>query len=71
MQRLQCDDIWRLVGVKKMNVTPPQELDGWGDIWTSTSIDADASSEEARPYKKLIWDITEDRRVLPGFSVDS
>lgn len=41
VQRLQCDEIWSFVGAKKKNVTPAQELDGWGDVWTWTAIDAD------------------------------
>lgn len=41
VQRLQCDEIWSFVGAKKKNVTPEQERDGWGDVWTWTAIDAD------------------------------
>lgn len=41
VRRLQCDEIWSFVGAKKKNVTPEQELDGWGDVWTWTAIDAD------------------------------
>lgn len=41
VRRLQCDEIWSFVGAKKKNVTPEQELDGWGDAWTWTAIDAD------------------------------
>jgi IS1 family transposase len=39
--RLQCDEIWSFVGAKKKNVTPEQEQDGWGDVWTWTAVDAD------------------------------
>src|SRR5271157_5417284 len=41
VRRLQCDEIWAFVGAKKKNVTPAQEQDGWGDVWTWTAIDAD------------------------------
>src|ERR1039457_2141861 len=40
VRRLQCDEIWSFVGAKKKNVTPEQEKDGWGDVWTWTAIDA-------------------------------
>jgi IS1 family transposase len=41
VRRLQCDEIWEFVGAKKKNVTPEQEANGWGDVWTWTAIDAD------------------------------
>ena len=41
VRRLQCDEIWSFVGAKKKNVTPEQEQEGWGDVWTWTAIDAD------------------------------
>ena len=41
VQRLQCDEIWSFVGAKKKNVTPEQEQNGLGDVWTWTAIDAD------------------------------
>jgi len=41
VRRLQCDEIWSFVGAKKKNVTPVQEQEGWGDVWTWTAIDAD------------------------------
>ena len=41
VRRLQCDEIWAFVGAKKKNVTPEQEQQGWGDVWTWTAIDAD------------------------------
>jgi hypothetical protein len=41
VRRLQCDEIWSFVGAKRKNVTPEQEEDGWGDVWTWTAIDAD------------------------------
>ena len=40
-QAWQCDEIWSFVGAKRKNVTPEQEEDGWGDVWTWTAIDAD------------------------------
>jgi IS1 family transposase len=42
VRRLQCDEIWAFVGAKKNNATPAQKLDGWGDVWTWTAIDADS-----------------------------
>jgi IS1 family transposase len=40
-RRVQCDEIWSLVGAKAKNV--PEERRGqWGDIWTWTAIDADS-----------------------------
>jgi len=41
VRRLQCDEIWQFVGAKRRNVTPEQEANGWGDVWTWTAIDAD------------------------------
>ena len=41
VHRLQCDEIWQFIGAKKKNVTPEQELVGWGDAWTWVGIDAD------------------------------
>ena len=41
VRRLQCDEIWQFVGAKRKNVTPEQEANGWGDVWTWTAIDAD------------------------------
>src|ERR1022692_4627115 len=41
VRRLQCDEIWQFIGAKKRNVTPEQEQNGWGDVWTWTAIDAD------------------------------
>ena len=41
VRRLQCDEIWAFVGAKNKNVTPEQEKNGWGDVWTWTAIDAD------------------------------
>src|SRR5580698_2275027 len=41
VRRLQCDEIWSFVGAKKKNVTPEQEQDEWGDVWTWTAIDVD------------------------------
>jgi IS1 family transposase len=41
VRRLQADEIWQFVGAKKKNVTPQQELEGWGDVWTWVALDAD------------------------------
>lgn len=41
VRRLQADEIWAFCGAKAKNVTPEQELAGWGDVWTWTAIDAD------------------------------
>ncbi|MCX5990912.1 MAG: hypothetical protein NTZ04_01055 [Chloroflexi bacterium] len=41
-KNLQCDEIWSFVYSKAKNV--PEEHDGefgYGDVWTSTAIDAD------------------------------
>ena len=41
VRRLQCDEVWSFVGAKAKNVRPEREIDGWGDVWTWTAIDAD------------------------------
>src|SRR5271167_2997063 len=41
VRRLQCDEIWCFVGAKAKNVRPEKEVEGWGDAWTWTAIDAD------------------------------
>src|SRR5277367_546825 len=41
VRRLQADEIWAFIGAKRKNVTPEQEENGWGDVWTWTAIDAD------------------------------
>jgi len=41
VRRLQCDEIWAFVGAKRKNVTPEQEANGWGDVWTWVALDAD------------------------------
>lgn len=40
VRRLQCDEIWSLVGAKMKNTAEKLEQ-GWGDVWTWTAIDAD------------------------------
>jgi len=40
-RRIQCDEIWQFVGAKHKNATPEQKMQGWGDVWTWTAIDAD------------------------------
>ena len=42
VQRIQCDEIWAFVGAKQKNVTYDQMVEGWGDVWTWTAIDADS-----------------------------
>src|SRR4051812_33161011 len=37
-KRIQCDEIWAFVGCKEKNATPEQKKDGWGDVWTWTSL---------------------------------
>lgn len=42
VRRIQCDEIWSFVYSKQKNVvTNKQEVDGAGDVWTWTAIDAD------------------------------
>src|ERR1043165_5319 len=38
VRRLRCEEIWCFVGAKRNNVTPEQEAQGWGDVWTWTGI---------------------------------
>lgn len=38
---IQCDEIWSFVGAKAKNVSLEKKLEGWGDTWTWTAIDAD------------------------------
>jgi len=40
-KHVQMDEIWCFVGAKKKNVSPEKKLEGWGDIWTWTALDAD------------------------------
>ncbi|MGH9476458.1 MAG: hypothetical protein ACRD1C_09000 [Terriglobales bacterium] len=37
-KRVQCDEIWSLVGAKKKTTTPEQRRSGLGDAWTWTAI---------------------------------
>lgn len=41
VRRLQCNEIWAFVGAKRKNVSPERQIEGWGDVWTWTAIDAD------------------------------
>jgi IS1 family transposase len=41
-KRIQCDEIWSFIGAKEKNVTPDQKDEGWGDVWTWTSMCADS-----------------------------
>lgn len=40
-KRIQCDEIWSLVGCKAKNVTQDNENKGWGDAWTWVAMDSD------------------------------
>jgi IS1 family transposase len=42
-ERVQCDEIWSFVAAKQKNVSSMKEpVDGAGDAWTWTAIDADS-----------------------------
>ena len=41
LRRLQCDEIWQVVGSKAKNTRPEKKAIGWGDVWTWTGLDAD------------------------------
>jgi IS1 family transposase len=41
VRRLQADEIWCFIGAKAKNVTPEKKVEGWGDVWTWTGLDAD------------------------------
>lgn len=41
VRRLEADEIWCFLGAKARNVTIAQKVQGWGDIWTWTGLDAD------------------------------
>lgn len=40
-KRIQCDEIWSFVGAKEKNVSEEKKAEGWGDVWTWTSLCAD------------------------------
>jgi IS1 family transposase len=40
-KNIQCDEIWSFVGCKQKNITPENEGNGWGDVWTWVALDAD------------------------------
>lgn len=40
-KRIQADEIWAFCGAKQKNASPDKKLQGWGDVWTWTAIDAD------------------------------
>ena len=42
VRRLQCDECWSFIGAKAKNTRPEKKLQGWGDAWTWTAIDADS-----------------------------
>ena len=42
-ERVQCDEIWSFVAAKQKNVkTMKERVEGAGDVWTWTAIDADS-----------------------------
>jgi len=41
-KRVECDEIWSFVGSKAKNTTKAGKLEGKGDAWTWTAIDADS-----------------------------
>lgn len=41
-KRVECDEIWSFVGSKEKNTTKAAKLEGKGDAWTWTAIDADS-----------------------------
>lgn len=41
IRRLQCDEIWAFIGAKDKNTSIDRKIEGWGDVWTWTAIDAD------------------------------
>jgi IS1 family transposase len=40
-KNIQCDEIWSFIGCKQKNVTPENQGNGWGDVWTWVALDAD------------------------------
>ena len=40
-KHIQCDEIWAFCGAKAKNVSAEKKLEGWGDVWTWTALDAD------------------------------
>ncbi len=41
-KRVQCDEIWSFCGSKEKNTAPEKKLEGNGDVWTWTGMDADS-----------------------------
>ena len=41
IRRVQCYEIWTLVGERAKNVKPGRKIKGWGDIWTWVGLDVD------------------------------
>jgi IS1 family transposase len=41
VRRMQCDEIWSFVGAKDKNTKIDRKIEGWGDVWTWTALDAD------------------------------
>lgn len=40
-RRVQCDEIWSFIGSKERNTSEDKKVQGWGDCWTWTALDAD------------------------------
>jgi hypothetical protein len=40
-QRVQCDEIWSVVGSTEKNTTREKKAEGCADCWTWTGLDAD------------------------------
>lgn len=40
-KHIQVDEIWSFCGAKEKNTSPDKKMQGWGDVWTWTAIDAD------------------------------
>ena len=38
-RKIEVDELWGFIGKKKKNTTPKERNEGFGDVWTFTSID--------------------------------
>jgi hypothetical protein len=51
LKRVQVDEIWAFVAAKQKNVPAmKQPVDGAGDVWTWTALDADSKMMAVRDY---------------------
>lgn len=41
-KRVECDEFWSFVGAKQKNASAKKRLNGWGDVWTWTALDAES-----------------------------